>query len=130
MANHEQLRGHVHFLGRRNDVSALLQQWTALIHPARQEPLGRVLLEAAASGCPVVATEVGGTREIFPGTESDGALLVPPDSPREMAESICQLLRLPQLRHDLEQAGRQRASQCFDVIQSASRLVKHYRELV
>jgi len=129
MANHEQLRGHVHFLGRRNDVSALLQQWTALIHPARQEPLGRVLLEAAASGCPVVATEVGGTREIFPATESDGALLVPPDSPREMAESICQLLRLPQLRHDLEQAGRQRASQCFDVIQSASRLVKHYREL-
>jgi hypothetical protein len=46
-----------------------------------------------------------------------------------MAKSICQLLRLPQLRQDLEQAGRQRANKCFDVIQSASRLVKHYREL-
>ena len=129
MAGHGQLRGHVHLLGRRDDVPALLQQWTALIHPARQEPLGRVLLEAAASGCPVVATEVGGTREIFPAAASDGALLVPPESPREMAESICQVLRLPRLRHDLAAAGQHRARRCFDVLQSAGHLVEHYREL-
>ena len=129
MAGHGRLRGHVHFLGRRDDVPALLQQWTALIHPARQEPLGRVLLEAAASGCPVVATEVGGTREIFPAAASDGALLVPPDSPREMAESICQVLRLPRLRLDLAEAGQHRARGCFDVLQSAGRLVEHYQEL-
>ncbi len=129
LAGHGQLRGHVHLLGRRDDVPALLQQWTALIHPARQEPLGRVLLEAAASGCPVVATEVGGTREIFPAAASDGALLVPPESPREMAESICQVLRLPRLRHDLAAAGQHRARRCFDVLQSAGHLVEHYREL-
>ena len=60
------LAGRVHFLGRRNDIPHLLNELSLLVHLARQEPLGRVLLEAAASGCCVVATRVGGTEEIFP----------------------------------------------------------------
>ena len=56
----------VHFLGVRNDVCRLLDELTLLVHPARQEPLGRVLLEAAAAGVAVIATDVGGTPEIFP----------------------------------------------------------------
>ncbi|MEA1950659.1 MAG: glycosyltransferase family 4 protein, partial [Planctomycetota bacterium] len=58
--------GNVHFLGVRDDVPRILNELTILVHPARQEPLGRVLLEAAAAGLPIVATDVGGTREIFP----------------------------------------------------------------
>ena len=37
------LRDHVHFLGVRSDVDRLLNEFTLLAHPARQEPLGRVL---------------------------------------------------------------------------------------
>jgi glycosyltransferase involved in cell wall biosynthesis len=48
-ANHGTLRGHVHFLGVRSDVDRLLNEISLLAHPARQEPLGRVLLEAAAA---------------------------------------------------------------------------------
>ena len=60
------LAGRVYFLGARDDVEHVLCELTLLVHPARQEPLGRVLLEAAAAGVAVVATDVGGTREIFP----------------------------------------------------------------
>ena len=81
------LRGRVHFLGVRNDVDRLLNEFTLLAHPARQEPLGRVLLEAAAAGVPVVATDVGGTREIFP-AETASACLVPPDDPAALAAAI------------------------------------------
>jgi glycosyltransferase involved in cell wall biosynthesis len=127
-ASRPELQGHVHFLGRRDDVASLLRQWTMLVHPARQEPLGRVLLEAAASGCPVVATDVGGTREIFPGPE-DGGMLVASESPGQMANAICQLLAAPQVCHSLGQAGRRRAGDCFGVRKSADRLVQHYREV-
>ena len=127
-ARQPDLQGHVHFLGRRDDVAGLLRQWTMLVHPARQEPLGRVLLEAAASGCPVVATEVGGTREIFPGPE-DGGLLVPGESPVQLANAICQLLATPQLCHSLREGGRRRAIDFFDVSKSTDQLVQHYREV-
>ena len=48
-------RRRVHFLGVREDVDRLLNEFTMLVHAARQEPLGRVLLEAMAMGNPVVA---------------------------------------------------------------------------
>ncbi len=78
------LAGRVHFLGRRNDIPHLLNELSLLVHLARQEPLGRVLLEAAASGCCVVATRVGGTEEIFP-PESSAACLINAERPEEAA---------------------------------------------
>ena len=56
----------VHFLGIRNDIPKLLPELTLLVHAARQEPLGRVLLESLACGVAAIATEVGGTSEILP----------------------------------------------------------------
>ena len=67
------------------------------MHPARQEPLGRVLLEAAAAGVAVVATDVGGTREIFP-PEADAARLVPPDDADALAAAMLELLGNRELR--------------------------------
>jgi glycosyltransferase involved in cell wall biosynthesis len=67
VASQPPLAGRVHFLGLRDDMPGLLNELALLVHAARQEPLGRVLLEAAASAVPVIATAVGGTAEIFPG---------------------------------------------------------------
>lgn len=64
----------VHWLGRRTDIASLMQHSDLLIHMPRQEPLGRVLLEAASSGLPIVTTDVGGTREILIGLEE---LIIP-----------------------------------------------------
>ena len=120
------LRGHVHFLGSRSDVPRLLNECVLLVHGARQEPLGRVLLEAAASGVAVVATNVGGTPEIFP-TELDGALLIPPESPPALAEAVLDLLHNDAHRQELARAARRRAESAFDINAAAERLIEQYR---
>lgn len=123
------LAGHVHFLGVRGDVDQLLNEVALLVHPARQEPLGRVLLEAAAAGVPVVATDVGGTREIFPRT-TDSACLVPPDEPAALAAAIGGLLMAADRRAALGRAARARAEQAFAAERAAESLARHYRELI
>jgi glycosyltransferase involved in cell wall biosynthesis len=119
------LRGRIHFLGNRRDVCRLLNECSLLVHAARQEPLGRVLLEAAASGLPVVATDVGGTREIFP-RDAGGAVLVPPDDPAAIAGAVIQLLRNNDHRLALGAAGRRQAEDRFDIRRAAARVVELY----
>ena len=98
------LAGRGHFLGVRGDVPEILPELTLLVHAARQEPLGRVLLEAAASGVAVIATDVGGTREIFT-AEANAARLVPPDDPAALVAAMAELLEDERLRRRMGAAA-------------------------
>lgn len=128
-AKRSPLVGRVHFLGQRADMAGLLNECALVVHAARQEPLGRVLLEAAASGVPVVATDVGGTREIFP-TESDGAVLVPADDTEGLARTIIALLRDDVRRRAVGEGGRRRAERQFDIRHASARLSEIYRSVL
>jgi glycosyltransferase involved in cell wall biosynthesis len=128
IASEPPLAGRVHFLGSRSDVPLLMNECVLLVHAARQEPLGRALVEAAASGLPVVATDVGGTREIFP-TESDGAVLVPPDNRFALAEAMAQLLNDEGRRQSLGAAARRRAAAAFNICETADRIIAQYNDL-
>jgi glycosyltransferase involved in cell wall biosynthesis len=121
------LAGRVNFLGRRTDIDQLLNECTLVAHAARQEPLGRVLLESAASGTPVVATNVGGTHEIFP-TIHDGAVLVSPDNRSAFAAAMLGLLRDDARRQSLAAGARNRAETAFDIRATATQLVAHYEQ--
>ena len=123
------LAGRIHFLGQRDDVAEILGELTLLVHPARQEPLGRVLLESAAAGVPVVATDVGGTREILP-PQSGSARLVPPDDPEALAAAILELTADEELRSRLAAAARRRTEEVFDIRRAAEGLVKHYQQVL
>ncbi len=123
------LAGRFHFLGLREDVAEILGELTLLVHPARQEPLGRVLLESAAAGVAVIATDVGGTREIFP-TQPASARLVPPDDPEALAAAILELTADEDLRSRLAAAARRRAEEVFDIRRAAAGLVKHYQQVL
>ncbi len=123
------LRLRFHVLGYRDDVPAVLNELTLLAHPSRQEPLGRVLLEAAASGVAVVTTDVGGTGEIFP-TASRCARLVPPDDPQALAAAVDELLGDEPLRRRLGAAARRRAEAAFDIRRTADALIEHYRAIL
>ncbi|HUT90627.1 MAG TPA: glycosyltransferase family 4 protein [Thermoguttaceae bacterium] len=125
----DKLAGRLHFLGLRNDVDRVLNELSLLVHPARQEPLGRVLLEAAASGVAVVATDVGGTREIFP-PDCKAARLVPPDDPDAMAAAVLELMGDEGLRASLAAAARRRAETAFDAERTTAALVEHYGEVL
>jgi glycosyltransferase involved in cell wall biosynthesis len=120
------LAGRVHFLGSRSDVPRLLNECTLVAHAARQEPLGRVLLEAAASGLAIVATDVGGTREIFP-AEQDGAVLVPPGDHQALASAVLALLSDHGRRQSLGCAGRRRIEAAFGIREASARLLDEYR---
>jgi glycosyltransferase involved in cell wall biosynthesis len=119
------LAGHVHFLGLREDVADILAEATLLVHAARQEPLGRVLLEAAATGTPVVATWVGGTQEIFP-PDSAAARLVPPDDAGSLAQAMLDVLADLPLQRRMSAAGRLIAETKFDASQAAANLAEQY----
>ena len=129
IAADEPLAGHVHFLGSRTDVPALLAECDLLVHAARQEPLGRVLLEAAASGLAIIATDVGGTREIFP-TDANAAILVPTDNRSVLADAVCSLLSDDHRRHELGAAARRRAESAFDIHNAAANLIEQYRDVL
>lgn len=126
-AARNELAGRLRLVGFRHDVDRLMNELSLLVHPARQEPLGRVLLEAAASGLAVVATDVGGTREIFPPQEQ-AARLVPPDDAHSLAEAIRQVACDEGLRGELSVRGRRRAEAAFDAKQAAAALVQQYHE--
>ena len=129
MANQNPLDGHVHFLGTRNDVSQLLPELSLLVHAARQEPLGRVLLEAGACGLPIVSTDVGGTREIFPEDQS-AAVLVAADDPPAIAEAAIRILGDASLARRLGQGARERIAMHFNHEVAAETLLGHYRDVI
>jgi len=123
------LAGRLQFLSVCDDVARILNELTLLVHPARQEPLGRVLLEAAAARLAIVATDVGGTREIFP-PECEAACLVPPDDVQAMSAAVSRLLDDDALRLRLGENARRRAEEMFDRRRAAAGLLKHYGELI
>ena len=122
------LAGRVHFLGRRTDVCRIMNEATALIHAARQEPLGRVIIEAAACGLPIIATDVGGTTEIV-SADQEG-LVVPPNDKDQLKNAIDNFLNCADLRANLAAAARDRAVRYFDCQISANALVQLYSEML
>ncbi|MEX2186352.1 MAG: glycosyltransferase [Pirellulales bacterium] len=123
-----EFEGRLFWLGERDDVQRILPELAALAHAARQEPLGRVLLEAAAAGVAIVATDVGGTSEIFPPT-LQAAILVPAGDPTALAASLLELLSSEQRRVSLGSAARTRAVDAFGADAAAAALLRHYREV-
>ena len=77
---------HTHFLGKRDDVDAILPLCDIKVLPSLSEGLSNALLEAMACGLPVICTRVGGNPE----TVSDGVdgLLVPPSDDEALALAI------------------------------------------
>ncbi len=85
--------GTVAFLGKlpHAAVAAEIATATALVSFSRAETFGCVLLEARASGCPVVATRTGGVPELFQ-PENTFGLLVEPDDEAALERALQQLL--------------------------------------
>jgi len=126
-ANGPPLAGKVVFLGARDDMPRLMNEAAALVHAAMQEPLGRVLLEAAASGLPVVATDAGGTREIF--LTDRHALLAPPQDATALASGVLSVLQDPSAA--AARAAQARAHVCrhFTVRQAVQGMAETYQPM-
>ncbi len=100
---------HIHFAGRRSDVPRLLRTADLFVFPSRTEGLPNSLLEAMATGLPIVATNVPGNRDVL----ADGrtGLLVPPCRPYELAAAMLKLMQNRSLAYRLGAAA-SRAVDC------------------
>lgn len=87
------LTGKARLLGHRSDVWSILAASDMLISSSHSEGQSNSILEAMASGVPVVATSAGGTRELLAG--GNAGVLVNPNSPKELAEAILQVIGDP-----------------------------------
>lgn len=128
LASEPPIKGRVHFVGRVTDMPSWMADLEILVHAARQEPLGRVLLEACAMGLPVVATDAGGTREVL----GDTGCIVPIDDAQAIATSLRRLLSDPasSVRDDCAAPrARERAIEVFDARVRGRELTKHYQSL-
>jgi len=105
------LQENFRFLGFRKDVKELLFAFDVFVLPSLFEGLPNVILEAMASGRPIVATAVDGTPELIEHNET--GLLVPPKSPQAMQEEILNLLEMEDRGKVLGQNAKQMAKQKF-----------------
>ena len=115
----------VHFLGDRGDVRALLPGFDVFALSSRSEGYSMALLEACASGVPIVCTDVGGNREIV--AEGRNGRLVPAGDAVAMADVLGALLDTPALAHAMGTAGRDWALAQASVERMAARYAALYR---
>jgi glycosyltransferase involved in cell wall biosynthesis len=103
------LEGYVKFLGWREDIPEILSITDIVVVPSLMEGFGIVVLEAYASGKPVVATNVGGLHEIV----EDGVtgFLVPPEDSVAIADAVCRLIADKDLREGMGRRGKIKAKQ-------------------
>jgi glycosyltransferase involved in cell wall biosynthesis len=125
-ARHAELRlgDRFRFLGYRTDVPTLLAAADLFVLASHHEGLPVALMEALASGLPVVATAVGGVPEaVHDGVEG---VLVPAGQPDTLADAVLALVADPGSRARMGRAARARAED-YDVSRAAARIEEVYR---
>jgi glycosyltransferase involved in cell wall biosynthesis len=101
----------VRFLGLRHDVPAVLAGVDVLALTSRWEGLPNVVIEAMATGAVVVATDVGGCRELIASGET--GVLVPPGNPEAVADALLGVLADPERAARQAVAARRRIEREF-----------------
>jgi glycosyltransferase involved in cell wall biosynthesis len=118
------LAGSVRFLGVRHDMPDIYAALDVFVLPSWREGFSRSGMEAAASGLPMVLTDIRGCREI--GTDGEQVLLVPPRHPDQLTAAIAALLDDADLRKSMGAAARSRALAEFDQRRVARRSLETY----
>ena len=124
MIKESELTDKVKLLGYRSDIPDLLSEWDIYVQSSLWEGLCLTVVEAIASGLPVVATNVGG----IPESVIDGynGYLVPPKDSKALADKIIELIDNPELRKTMGERSRRIAEEKY----SLESMVKKMEELI
>lgn len=116
------LSERVHFLGLRHDVPELMKAVDFLVFPSRYEPFGLVVIEAMASGLPVITASTTGAAQIV--TPESGIVLPHSDNIQALAQALSTLTLDRNMRIQMGQAARAIAEQ-----HSWNRMAQSYLDL-
>jgi glycosyltransferase involved in cell wall biosynthesis len=104
------VQDRVHFLGFRQDVADLMRAADLFVFPSRYEPFALVLLEAMASGLPVITVETVGAADLL--TPECGVKLADPEDALALADALRMLLAAPERRAQMGKAAR-KVAECY-----------------
>jgi glycosyltransferase involved in cell wall biosynthesis len=121
------LAGWVRFAGAVDhaELPAYYRLCSVYVHTSVYEGLGKVMIEASASGRPVVSTRTAGGREIV--ADGETGLLANPDDPADLSAKIEALLGDPARAAQMGQAGRTRVLGKFDHARNLEAIVETWR---
>jgi glycosyltransferase involved in cell wall biosynthesis len=114
--------------GATREPQTVLRGCNIFVLPSLSEACSNVLMEALATGLPVIATRVGGNPGLV--EEDRSGLLVPPADPSALAEAILRLLQTPALAARFAAAGRARAVAEFGMDRMLRRMEDLYRHML
>src|SRR2546428_559787 len=109
------------------DLVSLYNEAAVFACSSIYEPFGIINLEAMACETPVVATRVGGIKEVV--VDGETGLLVPPGDPVRLGKAITKVIEDPKLAARMGKAGRKRVLQHFTWDRIAEKTLKLYRTL-
>jgi glycosyltransferase involved in cell wall biosynthesis len=110
-----------------HDLVNLYNEAAAFACPSVYEPFGIINLEAMACETPVVATRVGGIKEVV--VDEETGLLVPPSDPAKLGRAITRILEDPEAATRMGKAGRRHVLQQFTWDRIALKTLELYRSL-
>lgn len=116
---------HCLFPGNLPQLAEIYRAMDVFVMPSLWEGLSLAMLEAMAAGLPLVATEVGGARDVL--GDSQWGLLVPPRSSEALTEAVGRLLADQGVRDGLAASGAERVRQHYSVTALAFQLAGFYR---
>lgn len=123
------INGKVRFLGVRKDIPDLINAADGYLMSSIWEGMPIVLLEACAVGLPVVATDVGGNREII--VEGKSGFLVPPKDPEALSRAILRLMELsPEEKQSMGEYGRRYVEENYTLERVVDQWEMLYRKLM
>jgi len=118
----------IRWIGHVKDIATVWAQAHIAVLPSRREGLPKALLEAAACGRPMIATDVPGCREVVLSGET--GLLVPLDDLAALADAITKLINSRTLRQSYGAAARRLAVERFSADAIGQQTVQLYRSLI
>lgn len=116
----------IHFTGHTSEVEKYLRQMNIFVLPSYREGFPVSVLEAMATGLPVVASAIRGCREAV--AHGETGLLVEPRNARALTESVLFLLDSPDFAARMGEAGRRRAVKLYEESVVAGRYAEALRE--
>jgi len=117
----------VRFVGMVDDIPRYLRAADIYVFPSEREGMPNAVLEAMATGLPVIACSIGGLVDI---ADEQTAWLVPPGDATAFADAMQQALSQPQVAQAKGRAGRQRVLESFSLDATVAKYEALYQRLV